>query len=289
MRPTLMLAAVLAVFTLNAGPGAADSPCGREGEPCSVASGTYRLALPDGPAPEGGYPALMFFHGAGQSGKITLSNTGMVDTFLKNGWAVIAPDGEVREGRFGRGWSFRPGSPALRDEATFTREVLADAEQYGIDRDRIMLGGFSIGGSLVWYLACQHPDIATAYAPVAGAFWRPHPDEGSCAGPVRMLHTHGWRDETVPLEGRPLRSGTIMQGDVFYSLMLMREANGCTQMRADDYDTSGPFWRRWWTRCTPGSALEFALHTGGHMVPPGWAEMAIDWFGRVEPSPDKQG
>ena len=41
---------------------------------------------------------------------------------------------------------------------------------------------------------------AAAYAPVAGSFWRPHPDMEACAGPVDLLHTHGWRDKTVPLD-----------------------------------------------------------------------------------------
>ena len=123
--------------------------------------------------------------------------------------------------------------------------------------------------------------MATAYAPVAGAFWRPHPEVGGCAGPVRLLHTHGWRDETVPLEGRPLRSADILQGDVFHGLLILRDANGCTGLRADEYDTDGAFWQRWWTRCSEGSALELALHTGGHVVPEGWAELALDWYDRT--------
>jgi polyhydroxybutyrate depolymerase len=232
----------------------------------------------------------MFFHGAGGSAAQTLSNTGMVDIFLKRGYAVIAPEGTERPGRRGRGWSFHPARPQIRDEMAFSREVLKDAVQrYGLNRSRILLSGFSIGGSLSWYLACKDATLAAAYAPVAGAFWRPHPEMGSCSGPVRLLHTHGWRDQTVPLEGRPLRNGAILQGDVFHGLEILRDANGCKGLRADAYDTDGPFWRRWWTRCTPGSALEFALHAGGHMVPPGWAALAIDWFERAVPAKDGSG
>lgn len=258
--------------------------CGPDG--CAVPLGTYRAVLPDTPAPSDGYPALMFFHGAGQSGTQALSNTGMVDAFRSRGWAVIAPDGLPRpDVRNSMGWSFLPSTVRipLRDEMAFTRQVLDDAaRRHGIDRGRVLMSGFSIGGSLVWYLACRDPGVAAAYAPVAGAFWRPHPAGGSCAGPVRMLHTHGWRDQTVPLEGRPLRGGAIYQGDVFQGLGLLREANGCDGLRADAYDTDGAFWRRLWTRCTPGSALELALHTGGHSVPVDWATMAIDWFDRLE-------
>ena len=131
------------------------------------------------------------------------------------------------------------------------------------------------------YLACQAPDAFYAYIPVGGAFWRTHPDE--CNGPVRLLHTHGWTDTTVPLEGRVLRGSdaddpdAIMQGDVYYAMELWRAENGCRQLRGDRFDTDGPFWRRAWVRCDPDTALELALFPGGHTVPVGWAEMIVDW------------
>ncbi len=230
--------------------------------------------------PEKGYPALLFFHGAGGSGARTLGNSSLVDAFTNAGYAVIGPDGLQRpNSRFGPGWSFHPERPKQRDEASFTAEIIENATvRHGINPERVLLSGFSIGGSLTWYLACQKPDLAAAYAPVAGAFWRPHPEKESCIGPVKMLHTHGWRDKVVPLEGRPLGGGRIYQGDVFHSLMLMRIENSCDGMRADAFTVTGDFWRRIWSTCAEGAALEFALHPGGHAVPEGWPEMAIEWF-----------
>jgi polyhydroxybutyrate depolymerase len=255
-----------------------------------VPLGDYRVALPAVSSSTTGRLAVLFLHGAGGSAAQTLGNAGMVDAFRARGWVVIAGEGSERPGRPGRSWSFHPSRPAMRDEDAYARQVLDDAAaRFGVDRDRVLLAGFSVGGSLTWYLACKDPTLAAAYAPVAGAFWRPHPEMGSCAGPVRLLHTHGWRDETVPLEGRPLLGGEILQGDVFHGLEILRGNNGCDGLRADAYDTDGVFWRRWWTRCTPGSALEFALHVGGHSVPPDWAAMAIDWFERTVPATGQAG
>jgi polyhydroxybutyrate depolymerase len=249
---------------------------------CTIAEGEYALHLPDNAAnlENKPIPALLYFHGAGGSGPKAMRNKGMLKTFTERGYAIIAPSGLKRpNSRFGPGWSFLPFREKQRDELKFAHAVLADAARnYGIDRNRVLTSGFSIGGSLVWYLACQDPALSRAYAPVAGAFWRPHPVSEDCKGPIKLLHTHGWRDGTVPLEGRPLGGGRIYQGDVFAGLRIMREVNGCDQLRADKFNTSGKFWRRKWTRCTPDSALEFALHTGGHGVPKGWAGMAIDWF-----------
>ena len=148
---------------------------------------------------------------------------------LARGYAVIGPNGLKRpNSRFGPGWSFHPDRPKQRDELSFMRDIIDDAvKNHGVDRDRILLAGFSIGGSMTSYLACDAPDLARAYAPVGGSFWRPHPAMDACAGPVNLLHTHGWRDKTVPLEGRPLGGGRIVQGDVFQAMQIWRATNGC--------------------------------------------------------------
>lgn len=259
--------------------------CGNAETPCSVPLGSYHVSLPSKPPKAGTYPAVVYFHGAGGSGARIFKNTDMTETLNARGYAVIGPNGLQRpESRFGPGWFFLPQRPALRSEMDFTREMLDDAtKRFAIDRDRITLTGFSIGGSLVWYLACQDPTIAAAYAPVSGGFWRPHPTFEDCKGPVKLLHTHGWRDQTVPLEGRPLGGGRIYQGDVFEGFQVWRKKNGCTKLRADKFITKGPFWRRIYTSCEPGTALEFALHPGGHTAQrEDWAIMFADWFDELQ-------
>jgi polyhydroxybutyrate depolymerase len=39
----------------------------------------------------------------------------------------------------------------------------------------------------------------------------------------------------------------------------------------------GRVWLRLWSSCAAGS-LAFALHPGGHVVPPGWTDRVLDWF-----------
>ena len=164
--------------------------CAEDPLPCALPDGSYHVALPDGPSP---YPAVVFLHGFGGSGEGTLRNTAMVEALLARGYAVIAPDGQPRPGQTGRSWDFHPQRPATRNEAAFIQAVASDASlRFNLTRDRMILAGFSIGGSMVSYLACADPPQFSAYAPVAGSFWRPHPD--SCQGPVRLLHTHGWTD-----------------------------------------------------------------------------------------------
>ncbi len=267
-------AIALGLWGLPAAAGCGDAPA-----PCRIDGGSYHIVLPPGSTE--GLPALMFLHGWGASGEAMLSLQGLVETALARGYAVIAPDGTPREGRNGYGWGFSPERPGPRDEIAFLKAVRDDAiARHGIDSGRLVLGGFSIGGSMVSYLACADPGAFAAYAPVAGAFWRPLPKE--CAGPVDLLHTHGWSDGVVPLEGRILGGGEMdddvfAQGDVWQAMQVWRAANGC-RPDADGHGESGIFWRKSWHDCDSGRKLDFALHTGGHAVPEAWTGMALDWF-----------
>jgi len=199
------------------------------------------------------------------------------DLLRARGYAVLAPTGSRSFGnRVGRVWNFFPGWEG-RDEDQFLQDVADDATQrFGLDRERFLLAGFSAGGFMVNYLACDTPEAFAGYASVSGGFWRPQPEH--CAGPIKLFHTHGWADKTVPLEGRSLRDGAFLQGDIFAGLEVWREANQCANQNPDSVSMTGEFWRRKWTRCASGSALEFAMFPGGHRVPTGWSDMVLDWF-----------
>ncbi len=264
------LAVLLAVLALPA-----HAACDAYGN-CEIPLGTYHIALPEGAED---VPLVLWLHGAGGSGEAALRNAAGVQRWLDRGFAFAAPDGLPRTTGNSQGhgsWSFLPSRPAQRDEAAFLAAVADDiAARFPVDRDRIILAGFSIGGSLTSYIACDQPDLFDAYAPVAGSFWRPHPE--GCAGPVDLFQTHGWRDTTVPLEGRPLGGGAIQQGDVWYAMQIWRQTNGCNRLVADEFEEDGIYLRRRWTTCENGS-LEFALHPGGHGIPQGWSTMIMDWY-----------
>lgn len=252
--------------------GAARAGCGTDPAPCTLADGTYHVVLPKGV--QGPIPAIVLLHGFTGAGEEVVRFAPVVDVALARGYAVVAPDGLPRSNGPGRTWAFHPDRPGPRDEAAFITEVAADAaRRFGLDRQRMLLAGFSIGGSMVSYLACAHPDAFPAYAPVAGSFWRPHP--AGCAGPVRLLHTHGLADKTVPLEGREVAAG-FRQGNVYAAMQIWRATDRCGEMPEASH--RGPFDLQHWTGCAPGSDLIFALHDGGHRIPDGWADMALDWF-----------
>lgn len=266
-RPALAIALLLAAGSAGAG-------CAGDPAPCRLTDGEYHAVLP----PEGskGAPVVLWLHGAGSNGGNAIGNATLVAPLTARGYAVLAPTGGRQFGERGSSWNFFPGWDG-RDETDFLRRTVADAAlRFGTRSEGVLLAGFSAGGFMVTYLACAAPDTFAAYAPVSGGFWRPLPK--GCAGPVRLFQTHGWSDTTVPLEGRILRNGAFEQGDIFAGMELWRSANQCAGQDPTAYSETGIFWRRKWDDCAPDSALEFAVWSGGHTVPAGWADMVLDWF-----------
>jgi polyhydroxybutyrate depolymerase len=267
-------AAMAALLGMALGASAASAGCNGTAEPCRLPGGTYHIALPGGAA--GPYPAVVLLHGYGGEGSGFVREDGVARAFLERGYAVIAPDGQPRRNGRGKTWDFHPDRPATRDETAFLIAVAEDAARtFGLRRDDMLLAGFSIGGSMTSYVACRAPDAFAAYAPVAGSFWRPHP--ARCAGPVRLLHMHGRADRTVPLEGRQIAPGFV-QGNVPEAMQIWRQTNGCPAVEADTTETVGPFTlAHWASGCRPGGDLIFALHSGAHSIPKGWATLVLDW------------
>jgi len=160
--------------------------------------GGHYLALPppqwDGHSP---LPATVFFHGWQSSAEAFARDQKFVAQFHARGQLLILPDGLEKT------WS-HVGSPTqARDELVFMDAVRADMlARWPVDTKRLLVAGFSQGGSMAWDIACYRGADYAAFAPVSGAFWDPLPER--CAAPVDLLHTHGMADDVVPMGGRPI-------------------------------------------------------------------------------------
>lgn len=263
---TLRLLGLLALVAALIAPASRAAACGADSD-CAVAAngralGVYRIWRPEtaAAAPIG---AIVFLHGWRATAAGVMRNAAMVDMARRLGVALVAPQSR------GETWAY-PGSPSReRDEFAFfealRQELIATQS---VDPDRILVGGFSMGGSMAWYLACRMGDRYLGFAPAAGAFWGPLPER--CPHPARyLIHTHGTTDGVVPIEGRPLGGG-YSQGDAWESFDVLTGGLGLTES-ADAEDARGMRCRRW---TGAQRLLEFCRHGGGHMSKPAWVERA---------------
>ena len=146
MRQILMTLAVLFA-------GTAVQACGPDTD-CVLDNRHYRIAN-EKDAPSG---AIVFAHGYRGSAKGTMKNLNMRRMAEEMGVALIAVK-SLRDD-----WAI-PNAPGDFDsdgstEFAYFEAVLDDAEQrFGLDRDQVMMTGFSAGGMMVWELACNRPDL----------------------------------------------------------------------------------------------------------------------------------
>ncbi len=147
----------------------------------------FTVSVPDGYEPDQPRPLVLALHYGGRVtpfyGKDFLIR--LVEPGLeKLGAVLVAPDCPYR------GWA----NPKSETEVM----VLLDhiLQNYAIDRDRIVVTGFSMGGAGAWYMAAHHPEVFSAAIVVAGS---------PPAGTVEMLDKmplyviHSRDDEVVPI------------------------------------------------------------------------------------------
>ncbi len=248
------------------------APCAAEAL-CETPLGKYGLAVPpDYPSP---VPAVLFFHGWGSSAENVLRNPRIRDPIVSRGYLLIVPQGERPAGGGNRSWSHQGSPHQGRDEIAFVHEILEDvAGRFPLDRRRILVTGFSQGGSMVWHLACFDAGSYRAFAPISGAFWEPAPRDCR-SGSVDLFHVHGFTDRVVPLEGRRIAK-RWHQADLFAGLAVLRRTDGCPS-QPDEFRIENGFRCRFWTGCASGS-IRLCLHDGGHRIPAGWMSRILNWF-----------
>ncbi|MHA3914691.1 CE1 family esterase [Halovulum sp. GXIMD14793] len=223
----------------------AATACGRTSD-CRVGDSTYRLILPDGPVKG----TLVLLHGWQGSSAILARSDRMVQAANRRGLALVYPNGALGA------WAV-PNSPAerLRDDFALLETIKADlVERQGLDPERILLAGFSMGGQMTWSVACGRGQMFSGYIAVAGAMWDPVPQD--CADPAAVLiHIHGTADVNVPLEGKPYGRNHSM-APVEKALALRHKGCGV----AERFRSGNLRCRRW----TCNGVTESCLHDGAH-------------------------
>lgn len=258
-----LVAAVLAAGALAGGGARAEEGL------YTLGDGTYRAVAPPGWDGKSAVPLVLYLHGYGQSSGDITGDAELVAAVTSLGALLVVPDG------VGHAWSHVGAPRHQRDDLAFLHGVVADAERrWPVDAAKVYAAGFSIGGSMVWDLACHAARGFAAFLPVSGAFWLPYPEKCE-SGPVNLRHVHGLTDTTVPMAGRTI-FGQFTQGDVMKGWDILRATDHCAA--APDRKTQESDLNcEEWTSCAAQRVLELCLHGDGHDMEPRYLKGGVAW------------
>ena len=254
--------AIIALFlTLSGWSLVPSMACGPDSD-CMVGDRHYRIRMPENLSGTDKIGAIVFAHGYRGSAKGMMRNKSMAALANDLGVALISTKSYEDDWRI-------PGVPRNNDtdgsiELGYFDAVIADvSKRFPIDRDRMMMSGFSAGGMMVWNLICHRSHLFAGYAPMAGTFWEPEPK--TCdTPPANVVHIHGQSDKIVPLMGRPIVD--THQGQVPEVLDMYAEYGGYRNAGQSEHGE---------LKCEnkrneEGRILSFCLHPGGHSFKTGF-------------------
>ncbi len=146
----------------------------------------YAVSVPAGYDPATPHALILALHPGGKQGSYygSLHMRQMFEPALRALKAVVvAPDVPTRR------WT---SDVSDRGVMALLNRIL---ETYNIDRARILVTGFSLGGRGTWFFATRHPDFFTGAIPIAG---RPGDEPLDALGdmPVHVIHSRA--DDVVP-------------------------------------------------------------------------------------------
>jgi polyhydroxybutyrate depolymerase len=172
----------------------------------------------------------------------------------RDGWLLVHPQGITPDGQSAQQWNFSQVFDTGYSDEAFILAIIDDiADRVCIDRTRIFSTGMSSGGFMSSSLACRHPDVFAAVAPVAGSA------AGTECGddrPVPFLTLHGTNDDVVAF-GAPF--------DIAGTASAVAARNGCADDAAET--RTGAVVERRWTCDESAETVLYVVEEGGHTWP----------------------
>jgi polyhydroxybutyrate depolymerase len=143
-------------------------------------------------------PLVLVLHGGAARPREIANASEMHRIAEREGFIVAYPAGSP--GRIGLTWRVGPqANGSGTDDEGFVRVLLVELRRrYRVDPRRVYAAGMSIGGAMVYHLACSLSDDLAAVAIVSGVMTTRDCNPSS---PVSVIHIHGTADQRVPLHG----------------------------------------------------------------------------------------
>ncbi|WP_407442488.1 carbohydrate binding domain-containing protein [Fibrobacter sp.] len=134
---------------------------------------------------EKGRPLIIQMHGMNQDAKYQRDAAKWESIADTARFIVVFPEGE------GKSWDISGDK-----DVNFLKAIISEMDKkYGIDKNRVYVSGFSMGGMMSYHAANRMGDMIAAIAPCSG-----YPISNEAPASKRMMpiiHTHGTTDDVV--------------------------------------------------------------------------------------------
>ena len=164
----------------------------------------YLVYIPDSYDSEIDYPLMFVFHGFGGIATQFINTADMRDLAESNNFIVVYPQG-LDLGGTGSHWNCSNPSADNKsdvDDIGFIENLIDQliVDYPVIDSKRIYAAGYSNGGFMSYYLACNSKKFA-AIGSVAGTMLDDSYQSCDAQFPTAMINIHGTDDFDVPYDG----------------------------------------------------------------------------------------
>jgi polyhydroxybutyrate depolymerase len=175
----------------------------------------YVLHVPTGYDSSGPVPLVLLFHGFALDGRIMLDYTGLGAIADREDFAVVSPTGTGDPHRWNTADGLEP------NDLLFVNDLLDKLEeQVCIDTTKVFATGYSNGGGMSMYLACNASDRVAAVGLVAAVYL-------PCTPKTPLIAFHGTEDTLVAFEGRGEGEGSFSFPAISDAVASWAGALGC--------------------------------------------------------------
>jgi len=155
-------------------------------EEIKVGSATRKMIVYAPSGIEQNRPLVISMHGRGQTMYDQKNQTQFQSVAQSNNFVLVFPQSD------GSDWQLKGDN-----DINFILAIIDEMHnRYRINRDKVYLSGFSMGGMMSYYAATKIADKIAAIAPVGG-FLMDGPNTNS-SRPIPIIHIHGADDTYVP-------------------------------------------------------------------------------------------
>ncbi|GCE16313.1 alpha/beta hydrolase family esterase [Dictyobacter kobayashii] len=212
-------------------------------------------------------PVVIVFHGHGGTASGTEQGTGFSQLADKEHFIAVYPQGLPDDQQLPM-WASIGLYDYNIDETAFMNDMLNKlTADFCIDTQRIYATGFSNGGGMSGFVACQLSTRIAAVAPIAGNYY---PLQAGChpKRAVPLLEIHGTNDTVVPYNGISAKIDPQWPLPAVQDwLHAWAQRDGCTQGPEIFFQDKNATGFRWAGCRQNATILHYRIERGGHSIP----------------------